>query len=258
MKNESKKKPSLESNGPVSEAPKISLCPYSRAMHAYHLETRDPVFVARACRRKGCEVCERCKQAALVQRIVRAAPSKFITLTCRHENGPAYQARLMGKQLSQWTAGIRKSGKPLEYVRILEECADGYPHYHLLARMPYVPQAELAQRWESKTGAKVLDVRVAHGRSTRYVSKYITKSFSGSGFTNRQKLSATRGFWRDEAWETDVIGHREIPDDPWTAAENLSETNSLVRLRRGVYWLWEREPGDELPEELQKEEPANV
>jgi hypothetical protein len=192
---------------------------------------------------------------ALIARITQAKPTKFVTLTCRHEGSPQERLRQITAANSRLWQWIRTNYGPAEYVRIIEWCNDGYPHLHLLARMPYVPQPKLSAKWAGLTKAVVVDIRKAHGRSTHYVAKYVTKHTRDAQAWTRQTISASRGFWQDEPFSDEFIGFHGKPESIFVTAAQLDEQYAVVRLRRGVYWLWDRQPGDELPEELQNQEP---
>lgn len=242
--------PSLDNKPAVSTPAKIVLCPYARTSHAYHLETRECALIARACRRKKCQVCADTARKILVRRITDAAPERFITLSVRHEGDPQESLNTCTHQFRRLIQTLRRRHGPMEYVRIIEYCVDGYPHLHILQRGPYIPQRELSELWSHYTGATVVDIRKAHGRSTRYVAKYISKATADQSQWNRQTVSASRGFWRDKPWFTEFIAFWEVPEPLTTYAAKLAAHHAIVRLRPGVYWMWERSPGDELPEEL--------
>jgi hypothetical protein len=208
-------------------------------------------MIALGCRRNACAVCGPINRSLLIRRIVKAAPTKFITLTCRHAEGPEFQLAKMRKALPRLINKIRQMQK-IEYLRMLEWCTDGYPHFHLLARCGYIPQQTLSNIRENLTGARIVDIRKAHGRSTRYITKYITKATNKSREWSRQAISVSQGFWTQPKpknlreylnWQTE---RRPI----YESAEAMALENRIVRQKFGDYTFEAREAGDEIPEEL--------
>ena len=116
----------------------FKLCELASAARAYHLETREPALFCIGCRRWSCPICGPAKRRQLVQQIKDAAPTKFITLTCRHEVSPEHQGRKIAKALPRLMTELREAGITITYLRMLETCKDGYPHFHLLARSPFI------------------------------------------------------------------------------------------------------------------------
>lgn len=228
-----------------------ALCPYSTTTTAWELPTDTRWMFADGCGKWDCEICGPRKKARLVRAITRARPTKFITLTCLHVEDAAHQHDRLTKALPRLATWARQTHGEFEYVRLEEECKDGYPHFHLLARSPYLPQHQLSAQWKKTTGATVVDVRKAHGRSVRYVSKYVTKAADASGRWNRQRISVSQNFWTEEdiqPMELLLFEHsRQHPSD-WAA--NLNNEYAIERIRRGAYNVVTRQPGDELPDEL--------
>lgn len=178
----------------------------------------------------------------------------MVTLTCRHEESPSAQLQRMRKAFQYFVTDMRKVVGEFEYVRVLEQCVDGYPHFHLLARCSYVPQPRLKALWVKHTGAEIVDVRKAHGRSVAYVAKYIGKAFGTNtmGLTVGQRIGASHKFYGQQATGGDdyiAFDHHRMHPHHFVP-ENYGETLALQRIRWGLYHVVEREPGDDLPEEL--------
>ena len=193
-------------------------------------------------------MCSQQRKRQLVARIVRSSPDKFITLTCRHERSPDEQWDTIRKALPKLAKRIRRR-QEFEYVRMLERCADSFPHFHLLARTAYIEHAQLKRDWSELTDATIVDIRKAHGRSPGYVAKYIGKARDETGSWKRQHLSVSQRFWQDRHQENQLIGFNRRPESPWWYAEQHDEW-AFERTRWATYWMHEREPGDDLPLEL--------
>lgn len=228
------------------------LCPYATSTTAFQITDRESVYIASGCRRWTCEICGPRKRGQLILRIVRANPSKFITLTCRHEDGPAAQYAKMTKAAPRLWSQLRRIYGEIEYVRLHESCRDGYPHFHFLARAPWMDQKEISRRWQRMTGAHRVDIRKAHGRSTGYVAKYISKAASPEGEWSRQRVTASNHFWSPDDNEQTLLGFHHDREHPWEYVPYHFEHAGLTRIRTGLYHVHDREPGDELPPELER------
>lgn len=84
---------------------------------------------------------------------------------------------------------------PFEYIAVWETHKNGYPHIHLIARGPFLPQRVLSRWWHQLNGSPVVDVRRVHSPNgaTHYLTKYLTKSPSVPfGFRHWR---TSRNFW---------------------------------------------------------------
>jgi len=225
------------------------ICPYASTTDCYERETREPRFIAQGCRKWGCEICGPRRRWLFVLRIRAASPTRFITLTCRHEGEPSDQLRRITRALPRLITTLRKKHGSIEYLRMLETCQDGYPHFHLLARSDYLPQPEIKEHWSRLTDASIVDVRKAHGRSTGYIAKYLSKARSETGLWSRQRVSVSKGFWHKSERESDLIAFHHSRTHPQQSADDRPHL-TYSRLVPGHYSPSLREPGDQLPPEL--------
>lgn len=226
------------------------LCPLAASVTCRTTHDYEPHLIAQGCRRWTCSVCGPRRKAALCRRIVDARPQRMLTLTCRHENDPQTQLRQMARQLPRLLGPLRKSRGPIEYIRFVETCRDGYPHFHLLLRSDYLPQQSIRTRWRELTGAEIVDIRKAAARSVSYVAKYVTKSLAAAGLTNRQRFSVSHHFWRDKDPTETFFDFEHDHEHPTTWAPNRYRAQTPHRIRPQIYHIENREPGDEWPEEL--------
>ena len=184
-----------------------------------------------------------------ILRIRTANPTKFITLTTLHKGERDERLAIMVKALPRLATAVRKARGEFEYLRMLEQCEDGYPHFHLLARSNFIPHSDLRELWKKLTGASIVDIRKAHGRSTGYIAKYLTKARDASGNWTRQRVSVSKHFWKNaKNIQTHVAftHSRSHPADTAAARPSLA----YERLRPQYYAPHERDAGDENPEEL--------
>ena len=231
------------------------LCVNSASVTAYDRFTRQPTYFASRCRKYSCEFCGPIERFILAKRITKAEPNRLITLTCRHEDGPLIQYDRMKKLFQRFVADIRKK-QPFEFMKVLELCKDGYPHFHLLARTPFIEQSTVSELWYRHTKADIVDIRKCHGRSIGYVTKYITKAFTQheewKSMSVRQRIGTSHKFYKDtEVQAQQYISFEHCREHPWTyVPEHFGTTLTLERIRKGTYAIVDREAGDELPEEL--------
>jgi hypothetical protein len=82
----------------------------------------------------------------------------------------------------------------VEYLRVTELTANGWPHYHLLVRSGFLPQKVIANEWRRLTGAQIVDIRPVDKRwsAYTYLLKYLCK-LSNLGWTDRH-VSTSRSF----------------------------------------------------------------
>lgn len=230
---------------------KWALCPYATTTTCYRLDDRANLTICTGCRSWDCDVCSRRRKAALAHRIAEAQPNRMLTLTCRHEGGPQHQYDVMRTNLSKFFRSLRIDFGSIEYCRIMEDCRDGYPHFHCLVRSGYLPQPHLKREWESRTGARILDIRQIHRATVGYCTKYVTKSRPTANAVKGQRVSVSHAFWKERPDGVDAIGwqhDRQHPHMFYNAA--YREQFTAHRDRPLVYVMDAREPGDEWPREL--------
>jgi hypothetical protein len=93
---------------------------------------------------------------------------------------------------------LRERYGEVEYMRVTELTAAGWPHYHLLVRSAYLPHAVIKKLWQQLTGAYVVDVRQVRQSwsAYRYLTKYLSKLHS-IAWTERH-VSYSRKFFPPE------------------------------------------------------------
>jgi len=208
-------------------------------------------MIAQGCHKWSCPVCAPRRKARLVYKIRDASPNRFLTLTCRHEGKPEDQLSTITKALPKTINELRKRHGSIEYLRMLERCADGYPHFHLLIRSGYLPQPDIKAIWERRTGAWIVDIRKAHGRSIGYVAKYVQKALGDLGTWMRQRMSVSQHFWVQQPKpEQQFINCVRKQHHPITLAETHLRDYEIDRVAIGLYHIGDENPNRCLPEEL--------
>jgi len=158
------------------------------------------------------------------RRLVRALEGvvahTLITLTCdpgRYESPHQAFAR-MSVAVNQLMKRIRRAQPraQLEYFLVWETTRRGWPHVHIIARAPWIPQAWLSCQWQELTGASIVDIRrLQQGPGIAlYIAKYLSK-----------QLRAPRGFKRYRSSRNFVPGStfvsavRPAGDGVWSVSK---------------------------------------
>lgn len=185
----------LIGNGPLSLGG-LDQCTAATTLVGYSLALQRSVVVAVTCKRWGCRFCGQQKTRKLASIAAEAQPNAFITLTV---DPKLYQSpresfdqtrRLVGALAQR----IRRNYGKIEYMRVLEVTKKGWPHYHLLARCPFIPQKELSTHWAELSGAPIVDIRKVKKNADVYfyVVKYLSKQAYIQWTTRRVTMS--KGF----------------------------------------------------------------
>ncbi len=178
----------------------IGGCPWAKTMHAYSQTLECVVVLAMRCKRWGCKFCGPIKVNHYAQRVEKAKPTKFITLTVDNKRylSPREAYEKTSPEVARLATRLRRIVGEFEYFRVTEATNIGWPHYHLLARATYIKQSRLSEIWAELSGAIIVDIRKIDKRANCYwyVVKYLGKQ-EKIQWTKR-RCSWTRKFMRDE------------------------------------------------------------
>lgn len=192
-------------------------CPAATTVTAWSVTLGHSVIIAQRCGRWGCRHCGERKIVHFAKRVEAAQPNRLVTLTvnpARHADPrAAYDATR--RTLPAYITKLRRRHGPIEFFRVLEATKKGWPHYHLVTRSGYLPQAELSRLWDEMTGAPIVDVRQIKRRDKVYfyVVKYLAKQ-THVPWTNR-RVSWTRSFFA--ASQLKPGPRLELQDNQWSA-----------------------------------------
>lgn len=146
------------------------------------------------CKRWTCPDCFPMRLKKLKRQARDGAPRTFLTLTSRvrEELSPDEAA---ARLVRAWRAIRKRITRrwPLvkvEFMAVFEATKQGWPHLHILARMPYVPQATLSKWMSEIDDSPIVWVEKIKNRkkAAAYVAKYISKSPAG--------FAGTKRYWR--------------------------------------------------------------
>lgn len=173
------------------------------------------------CKRWSCETCNPDCRRKVIGCAKEGHPNVFMTLTCVHGKyeTPDAAARDMKRGLVLLRRKLERAHgiKKLPFIVVFEKHKDGFPHMHLLCRMPYVHWTKLRKYWEEITGAYQVDVRFIRKKTQVlfYVTKYIGKDLAAFQGCKRWWRSHNYSEGKEEREPLFLFGDRLI-------IENLS------------------------------------
>lgn len=181
-------------------------------------------------------------------------PTKFLTLTMRRRDDMTAEAA--AKKLSwAWRLcrlRLMRQYKlaALPFLAVIEKHVSGWPHLHLLCRMPYIPQHVIsAIMRELVDGPNVWINNIdSHRRKAAYCAKYCGKC--------KEKIGTAKRYWQSrdydlrpapeerpnakpgEGWQMEPLSLRAILD-MWRIFEWRIE---IVSTKKAIAWTNERGP----------------
>lgn len=215
---------------------------------AYVLRRIDDPTVVRvagsACHDRWCLPCARDRARTIAANLIdhtEGLTLRFLTLTLKHSDTPlSDQLQRLGKAF----AGLRRSAawrKRVQGGAAMIECRyddltrQWHPHLHCVIEGSFFPQPVIRRLWHKITGdSYIVDIRLARGHAElhRYVSKYVTKPWTGAVIREParlheliqalagRRLCTTYGTWRGFCLT-------EMP--PGDAWENLGALDEWLR-----------------------------
>ena len=250
-----------------------SYCPTAKCFTGIDGATDRLILVGQPCKRWGCQYCATRKVRRLAWLTHNAEPNRLMTLTIRSdtEKSPKEVWDLTAPQVPELIRIIRKRRGDCEYLRVLELHKTGYPHYHLLMRAPFLPQAELLKWWreligplgithtidgkeKTPAGCHIEKVDKSFG-TFRYLVKYLTKLHKIE-WTDRH-VSYSKNFFRAEDLEETRYAETEIlerhDEHPWMYLYRRYRRDVVTVSGEGEWELpqaYSGTPYDAWPEEL--------
>lgn len=157
------------------------------------------VIVSLRCRSWLCQDCHPQRKRQLIAQGVGGQPTTFLTLTSRKREDMTDEEA--AKQLSWAWRVLRKrimrlkKFKTLPFIAIMERHKSGWPHLHLLLRMPFLSQA-----WISRQMAGLCDgpnVWIEHlwdrKKAAAYCAKYCSKC--------TQRIGTSKRYWQSRDYD---------------------------------------------------------
>ena len=174
------------------------MCDACRHLVALTFEDGLKIYQAN-CKQWECADCRPFMARKLRGKIMSGLPDKMLTLTSQEGLGDdrVERRKLMGVAFNVFIKRIKREFKlkTLPFFVVVEETERGEPHFHVLLRAPFIPQAWLSAQWSELTGASIVDIRKIYDQKHAmfYVSKYLSKKPARFGTTKR--------FWHSRDWK---------------------------------------------------------
>jgi hypothetical protein len=219
---------------------RLNTCAFATAVVQKNEATGDYRCVVLPCKRWQCPPCAREKIRDLATWTKLAQPNKLLTLTVNPaiDDNPELAWIRTSPLFPELIRVLRKRFGKIEYLRVCEKTAKGWPHYHCMLRSDFLPQKVVASEWDRLTGAKIVDIREVKQffNSFQYLVKYLTK-LHRIDWTDRH-VTYSRFFFpaginaktRDTEWRT--TDRIQEPAYNWLDSEyhgqHLDELNAHV------------------------------
>jgi len=166
-------------NGKKSLLQPLGRCPKSQTLLGTDVDDLCYVIAELPCRNWACRPCAETKIRRLAALTRDAKPSRMLTLTVNPSCWESPRAAFDGtrRQVPELLRRLRKQFGEIEYLRVTELTANGWPHYHLLLRSDFIPHAVVKSLWKELTGAWIVDLRQVNDtfRAYTYLVKYLSK-----------------------------------------------------------------------------------
>ncbi len=226
----------------------FSRCPSAQTLVAISQRHQRLIFCLLPCQTWGCRPCSNNKVRRIAYRVNLAKPNRLLTLTVDPAlySDPRHAFDETRRKVPDLIKALRPRFGEVEYLRVTELTATGYPHYHLLVRSGYLPHCVVRDRWSQLTGASIVDLRQIHNRfrTYTYLVKYLAKMHN-LGWSTRH-MSYSRNFFPPEDEKPpplDDLSERKIDNlHPSHYLRLQYPDDSIEVLSPGVFALMRPEP----------------
>lgn len=171
------------------------------------------------CKKWDCEICHPYNRQRVIRFARHGKPNAFITLTVKPDRyeTPDEAARDMKRAFVLLRRAIWKKYriKNMPFLVVFERTKAGWPHMHILARVKWISQAWLSQKWNELLGAPIVDIRRIQdqGRMVAYITKYIGKELHSFANCKRWWRSHNYDLGEDDQWNPKFFrDHWEMPN----------------------------------------------
>lgn len=169
----------------------------STTLVKYGPDTREAT--ALRCRSWLCAECQPVRAKQLVCDVMKGAPTIFLTLTIRRQEGEAPNdaaKRLIDAWRRSRRAWMARQGiKKLPFFAVVEATKLGWPHLHIMMRNAWIDQKWLSAMMDRLIASPVVDIRKIEnaGRAVAYVAKYAGKA--------SHKFGTCKRYWRSQDYK---------------------------------------------------------
>lgn len=134
------------------------------------------------CRSWNCDYCRKSRKRHVIKDAVAGDPNTLITITCRNDG--SWGEEFAAKELViAWRKFVRFAKKKynyesIPYFAVFEATKAGFPHLHILCRVPWIPFDDLSLFMDLEIGSPSVDIRRCRHRTkaAKYVAKYLGKA----------------------------------------------------------------------------------
>ncbi len=224
-------------------------CYHSQTYEAYSLKLKCTVWIPLPCKQWSCAFCADTKINQLARRCSAALPTRLLTLTidpkCWEDPREAFDGTR--RKVPELFRILRRRFGEVEYLKVTELTARGWPHYHSLVRSGFLPHSVVRDTWQTLTGATIVDLRKIEDESKTFLSlvKYLTKMHDLK-WTKRH-VSYSRGFFKDKPHEQrndlELSEGKVLETHPAKLAYHQFRNSEIVEIAWNVFTL---NPSDDL------------
>ena len=197
------------------------------------------VAVSLRCRSWLCDDCYERRRNQLIAEAIAGKPNTFLTLTIRRSRArsPEHAVALLA---DAWRKLRRKiaaehNGKLAPFLLIVERHLSGWPHFHILCRMPYIDQSLLSAWMQEILDSPILWIERL--RSQRGAAKYAAK-YCGKC---TQKIGTKKRYWKSRDYPLEP-GQAGLPalevNGPWFIDQRSLQDIVNVWQRSGLIVEW--------------------
>lgn len=224
-------------------------CFHAQTYEAYSVKLKCTVWIPLPCKQWSCRICAETKISALARRCSSALPNRLLTLTVDPKRWEDPREAFDGtrRQIPELFRILRRRFGEVEYLKITELTARGWPHYHSLVRSGFLPHSVVRDLWFDLTGATIVDLRKVEDRfkTFQYLVKYLAKMHDLK-WTKRH-VSYSKGFFKDEPHkqrnELELTEGKVLETHPATLAYHQFRESEIVEIAWNVFTL---NPSEEL------------
>jgi hypothetical protein len=172
-------------------------------------------FIRLDCKMWGCAHCGPKKakryKAAIRQIAEKEQLNRFLTLTLDPRKISGSPVRYLRRIFNKFRVYLlRKFGRSIKYIAVLEFQQNGNPHLHILVDR-FIQQHWISQTWSALGGGRIVDIKfVDVHRISRYLSKYLTKELLLSAPPRSRRVTTSRGIHLIE---------KRVSEIPWRLLE---------------------------------------
>lgn len=219
-----------------------NICTRAQSLLARIIGGDSSVLIGLGCKQWTCRFCAAVKIKRLSWLTMRAEPNRLLTLTVDptlyRDQRHAFDATRA--RVAELIRALRVRFGDIEYLRVTEATKKGFPHYHLLVRSKFLPQAVVKNIWEQLTGAKIVDLRQVTKTfgAYNYLTKYLTKMHN-LDWTERHVSYSKKFFPTDPKKDerpSDLGDFQRVQQHPYEWLANYCPDQTLIQ-QAPMRWL---------------------